>query len=375
VQLKRGGWLCGVLVLCGVASPQRAAADDAPGTWSGSLEGRGNYFWERSTRVVVPEAKVALTAPNGIRMHAEYLVDVISSASIGQGVSADGVLTELRHGVGAGVGKELDLTDTQLDLAVHGTYSTENDYTSFMYGLDTALSLDQRTTKLTLGLTRVDDDIEANNDPTFSGKLHGTTVALGLERVVNESIVLSVGYQLAYLEGFLGNPYRRVVHEQGAPLREAPPDTRLRHNATARAAFALSATHSALHLLYRAYIDSWDVAALTPEVRFYQQIGAALRARLRYRFYTQTRASFAEEDGRYPMSATTYVGPTTNDPKLLALHTHTFGLMLEYDMTFLANTVLDFASSAVLDIGVDRYLSSSSFGNGVVGSVGGRLPF
>src|SRR5262245_18136952 len=76
------------LVACGVAlvlfAAPRVQADDATGTWTGSLEGRGNYYWERSTRVVVPAAKIKLAAPNGLRVGADYLVDVITSASIAQ---------------------------------------------------------------------------------------------------------------------------------------------------------------------------------------------------------------------------------------------------------------------------------------------------
>ncbi len=364
------------LLLLLVILPSAALADEASGTWTGALEGRGNYFWERSTRVIVPEARVDLAAPNGVRMNAEYLVDVISSASIGQGVTEDGVLTELRHGLGLGVGKELEVSDdAQLDLALRGTYSTEDDYTSFIYGLDSGLSFDERNTKLSLGVTAVNDAIEANNDPSFEGKLDGLTVSLGVERVVNRTITLSASYQVAYLDGYLGNPYRRVVFENGAPLREKPPDDRTRHNLSARVAFFIPATDTALHLGYRAYIDSWDMAALTPELRVCQQLGATVLS-ASYRFYLQTRASFAEEDGRYAGSSDDDAAvDTTNDPKLLAMRSHTLGLMLEHELTFFESTVFDFAKHATIDLRFDRYWSSNTFGNGVMATAGGRLPF
>jgi hypothetical protein len=372
VQLKLARLLSWVL-LC---VPAAAHADEASGTWTGALEGRGNYYWERSTRVVVPEGRVDLAAPNGVRMHAEYLVDVISSASIGQGVTEDGVLTELRHGVGLGVGKELEIADgTQLDLGARGVYSFENDYTSWIYGVDGALSLDERTTKLTLGLTAVNDKIEANNDPTFEGQLDGLTVSLGVERVVNRTITVSAGYQVAHLSGFLGNPYRRVVFENGAPLRESPPDERTRHNFSGRVAFFIPATDTALHLGHRAYIDSGNIAALTPELRVCQQIGDTVLS-ASYRLYLQTRASFAQESGRYPGSSDGGLDvETTNDPKLLAMRSHTLGLMLEHELGFLESTVLDFARHATIDLRFDRYWSNSSFGNGILATAGGRIPF
>jgi hypothetical protein len=377
MQLRRRaarGLLIGCAWLLALATfGSSARADEASGTWSGTLEGRGNYYWERSTRVVVPEGRLDLEAPNGIRMYGEYLVDVISSASIGQGVEEDGVLTELRHGVGAGVGKELDFGSSQLDLSIHGTYSTENDYKSWIYGLDTALSFAERNTKLSLGVTRVSDDITANNDPAWSGELDGVTTSLGVEQVLGPRLTFSFGYQLAYLEGFLGNAYRRVLFEQGAPPRESPPDKRLRHNLTARVAIALP-TGTALHVLNRGYLDSWEMAAITPELRVYQELGQSSIVRLRYRFYAQSSAEFAR-DTPYPGTSTDYGGDTTNDPKLLAMRTHTLGVAFEQRLEFLAGSFLDFAEQAWIDISLERYWSTSTFGNGVIGTAGGRLPF
>ena len=350
-----------------------AHADEASGAWSGTLEARPNYYWERSTRVVVPWGKLDLEAPNGIRMHGEYLVDVISSASIGQGVDEDGVVTELRHGVGAGVGKELDFGSSQLDLSIHGMYSTENDYKSWIYGLDTALSFAERNTKISLGLTRVSDDIEANNDPAWSGELDGMTLAFGVEQVLGPRVMFTLGYQVAYLEGYLGNTYRRVLFEQGAPARESPPDTRYRHNLTSRIAVALP-TGTAVHLLNRGYIDSWEIAAITPELRVYQELTESTIGRLRYRFYAQSSAEFAP-NGPYPGSPLEYTGATTNDPKMIAMRTHMLGLMFEQRLDFLAGSFLGFAQHAWLDIMIDRYWSTSSFGNGIIGTAGGRIPF
>lgn len=68
-----------VVLLLGVSLTARA--DRASGTWTGSVETRGNYYWERSTRVVAPTVAVNLDSPDGVQLHADYLVDVITSAS------------------------------------------------------------------------------------------------------------------------------------------------------------------------------------------------------------------------------------------------------------------------------------------------------
>ncbi len=370
-------WLASIALLLALIVSPTARADEASGTWTGSIEGRGNYYWERSTRVIVPEIEAKVVTPFGLRATAGYLVDAISSASIAQtGSDVDAVFTEYRHGARLELGKEFDLTNVQIDPSVHLTYSTEDDYTSFIYGAGVDFSFDERVNKISLGVTLVNDAIEANNDPTWEGELNGITTAVGYERVLNPYMVLTLGYQLGLLEGFLGNAYRSVVFEQGAPVREAPPGTRVRHNASARVAFFVPQTRTAFHLIHRAYIDSWDIGALTPELRVLQEVGDDLLIRAHYRFHAQTAASFLRRGGRqYPGASAAYRGATSNDPKLAAIETHTFGIGVEYRLSFLSNTFLDFASDATIDLSVDRYLSTSTFGNGVMASAGGRLPF
>ena len=344
-----------------------ANADEASGTWTGSIEGRGNYYSERSTRVVVPAAKLKLTAPNGLRFGVDYLVDVISSASIAQtGSDEDAVQTELRHGFGAEVGKELELDGSQLDLGLHGTYSTEDDYKSYIYGLRSILSLDDKNTKIRFNASRVQDDISSNADPTFEGELTGLTLSAGVEQVLNPTMLVSVGYQFGYLEGFLANPYRTVP-----PLfRERHPDERFRHTASARFAFFVPDTDTAFHVLYSAYADSWNIAAINPELRIYQHFGDDFLVRPRYRFYAQTRAYFQMD--AYPAD---WEGPVTNDPKMTAFHTHTLGASLEYRLSFLGGGALDFARNTWLDISFDRYWSTNTFGDGVIATAGGRMEF
>jgi hypothetical protein len=348
-----------------IAGPARA--DEASGTWTGWIEGRGNYYYERSTRVIVPAAKAKLTAPNGLFFGVDYLVDVISSASIAQtGSDEDAVQTELRHGFGAEFGKEFELDGSQLELGVHGTYSTETDYKSYIYGLRSILSLDERNTRLRFGASRVQDEIRSNSDPMFEDELSGFTLAAGVEQVLNATMLISIGYQFGYLEGFLANPYRMVP-----PLfPERHPEERFRHTAGARFTFMVPATDTAFHVLYGAYADSWNIAAVTPELRVYQHFGHDFLVRAHYRFYAQTRAYF--QMAVYPTNWTGYV---TNDPKMTAFQTHTFGGALEYRLSFLGGGALDFARNTWLDLSFDRYLSNNAFGNGVIATAGGRLEF
>ena len=65
----------------------------------------------------------------------------------------------------------------------------------------------------------------------------------------------------------------------------------------------------------------------------------------------------------------------TGDPKMTEFHTHTLGVSLEYRLSWLGGTVFDFARNTWLDIAIDRYWSTTVFGDGVIATAGGRLEF
>lgn len=371
----------------GMMLPRTVAADESSGTWTGNAELRGNYFLERSTRVVMPAARVNVESPDGIRVRGSYVLDVISSASIAQtGGEVDAVFTEFRHGIGQlAVGKKVDTGSAELDLGVHGTYSTEDDYKSLTYGLGGSVALDEKNTTLSVGVTRVDDWIESNIDATFDGRFTGLTFGFGLQQLISPVMKFDLVYQLSYLEGFLGNPYRGALLNArarpgssqlmgGIRQPEDPPDSRWRHNLEGQLSWYLPQTSTTLQLYLRGYTDDWDIQALTPEPRIYQQVGSDLVFRLRYRFYTQTRAEFAPADGQmsYPVG---YEGPTTNDPKMERFRSHQIGLRIAYRLSFLDHSFLSFARDMVLDISLDRGFTTSRFQNYWIATAGARLPF
>src|SRR5215468_4225649 len=87
----------------------RARADESTGTWTGNVEARNNYYWERSTRVVAPAIHLDTTSPDGLNIAMDYLIDTITSASLGSGVASDIRFTELRNDFGFALGGELHL--------------------------------------------------------------------------------------------------------------------------------------------------------------------------------------------------------------------------------------------------------------------------
>lgn len=368
------------------AAPLGARADEVTGDWTGTVQVTGNYYWERSTRVVAPEVAANLESPNGTRVRAHYLVDAITSASQATGVQADRAFTEVRNEVGLGVGKEFDLGDAQLDLDLDGRYSHEPDYRARAIGVSGALYLAQRATALQFSahywndrvgrVLRFADDAPDGGpggmlDP-WPGNIDGVSVSLGLEQALTPRLVVNAGYHFAYLSGFLSNPYRKYVVDPGMatggqPFDENHPDQRARHAVHAHARWEVPGTQLAVHGLVTGYRDDWDIMAINPEVKVYQRLADVALVRVRYAFYAQTEAFFNGEDGFY----TEPPEYGTNDPKMTEFTEHELGAELTFRLPFLETR----RWNATLAVAFDYTWRTNAFGDAVMGQAALRIPF
>jgi hypothetical protein len=355
-----------------------ARSDAAPGTYTGSIALRGNYYWEESTRVVAPSAGVTLATPAGIRLEGNYLLDAITSASLATGVSTDNAFTEKRNDGSIGLGYEIDFGETQLDVSARARVSKEPDYFSRGAGFGAALSLDQRNTVLRLNGYFIHDEVYAVNrfaPPTSSGTLTASprihrgdldVLSLGLawDQVLSRSTTVTLGYDLALLNGFQANAYRIVrVSPGGEGLPGATPEThpeqRTRHAPYIWLSHFFMKNRAAIRLGYRLYRDNWGILAHTPEIRLHQEVGPYLELRLRYRYFTQNESFFWRPVGTAPANSEF----VTADPKMNASHDQTFGFKVRLGLEFLAFTPLNFLHAGVLDWGVEYVVSNNPYNN------------
>jgi hypothetical protein len=373
-----------------VAPESGALADETTGTWTGAVETRGNYYWERSTRVIAPTVHAELAAPSGVRLSVDYLVDAITSASVAAGVNADIRFTEIRHDVGLGIAYEFRLSDdAQLLTSLRARWSEEPDYSARSVGTSAQLSLNERSTLLSLSASWAFDDVrmrimggprmgiydvDANagvrQTHPWDIDLHVLTLTAGWSQVLSPRLVLETGYDLGYLSGYQNNVYRQVT-VAGTPRPENHPRLRWRHAVYGRLAYYLAETRTSLQVLGRAYLDSWDIAALTPELRVYQEVGPLAQVRLRWRHYTQTAAYFYREPLEY-VATDVWVSA---DPKMSRFHSNLLGVQLLLGLDFLSGSALDFARGGSVDFGFDYLWNTNRFGNGVIAQFGLRLPF
>jgi hypothetical protein len=357
-----------------------ARADEVSGTWTGQAEARTNYYWEESTRVWAPEVSVDLEAPNGLEVGGHYLVDSITSASQAAGTQVDVAFTEIRHDWGFTAGYEFDLGKERLHVGAAARFSKEPDYRSIGHGLNAALSLNDQMTTLRASVFYVHDDIEQRfrgpasgslSDRGQIGELNALATTLVWDQVLSPVVTVQLAYDFVYNSGFLANPYRQVS-VQGVSRQETHPDTRLRHAATGRLAYYHRPSRTAFHVSYRTYLDSWEVAALNPELRIYQEVGDYVMLRGRYRYYNQTRAFFYEADPANYASSDPYFSA---DPKMSDFHGHTAGIQMRLALGFLRGTRLGWLSKGSVDLVFDRIWRTNRFGNGILGTGAVTLPF
>lgn len=363
--------------------PASASADEASGTWTGLVELRANYYWETSTRVIAPEVRARLESPNGVRIDGNYLLDAITSASIAAGVQEDIDFTETRHQGALGISREFDLGEAQLRLGTSGRISHEPDYLATGITGYGALSLNQRSTVISASFTYVHDDVGAVvrggvarvddtgrdlSDRGRQGQLEGFSAGLTLNQTLSPVATLVFGYQIVHNWGYLQNPYRRA-RVTGGLQPERHPGERTRHTLHGRLAYFVPETQTAIHLMYRAYLDSWELGALTPEVRLYQMVGPSVVVRLRYRFYDQVNSFFYRDE---------YTGTEafiSADQKMTNFDSHLFGAQLRVGLGFLGRTPLGFLDRAWVDLSFNYWFQTSAFGNGVLAQAGIRAPF
>ncbi len=375
--------LAGGIALIG-ANPTRSRADAVTGTWTGDAQLRGNYYWDRSTRVLAPEIIAQLEAPQGSRMRVDYLIDSITSASIAAGALEDTRFTEIRHDVDLKGGHEFVERENPVDLFGGFRFSREPDYFSFATLFQPPIWPADRATMFRGRISYRHDEIGQNfrggsqqrpgnmggtSADRFRETLDAVSLAAGWEQVLTPTLVLEVSYDFTYQWGFLANPYRSVL---GGQRPEEHPDGRFRHLLASRLAWYIPRSRTSLQVLYRSYVDDWKLGAINPEFRIYQEMSPFFQTRLRYRYYTQTSAFFYKSNPNDYTFEDTYV---TADPKLSAFHVNELGIQLLVLGAFLEGKAHRSIAGAQFDISFNYRWNTNAYGNQVVAQTGLRIPF
>jgi len=249
-----------------------------------------------ATTVISPHAAVQARF-NEERTTADvgYTADVWTSASIDIRTAATAPITEQRDQIDAALNHEFD--DATLGASYY--FSGENDYWSHGIGLNSSQELPNGSTTFEESFKFAYDTVGRSGDDGFSRPLTSYGLRLVMTQILSGKALVQAVWEGAYRQGFQSSPYRFVGlggdgqcgGTASLCVPEAHPDTRIRNAFVARGRYALSADTSA-GIGYRFYFDDWGVSAHTAVAQIAWLPLPEATLTLRYRFYTQSAATF-----------------------------------------------------------------------------------
>jgi hypothetical protein len=245
----------------------------------------------------------------GASMHAAYLLDVVSAASVDIVSTATKRWTEGRHEGSLGV----DYKPHNFGVSLGGSISREPDYLSYGFGAVVSYDLDEKNLNLTFGYGYSHDTAGRAGTPfaIFSRVLERGTFNGSVTRVIDRSTIASFTGDVVVETGDQSKVYRYIpmFSPQEAPLvpngasiayvtANRLPERPLEQLPLERRRFALTSRlahrfdDSTLRLEERFYADTWAVVASTTDARWIFDLGKRIALWPHVRFHAQKAVDF-----------------------------------------------------------------------------------
>jgi hypothetical protein len=257
----------------------------------------GLYQDSDKTTIWTAATGVKATLGDRFEIGAQYLVDVVSSASVDVISQATGAFHDTRHDISARGGYR----DPDRSLSLGYGFSIENDWTSHNVGLSGSHELLHKNLTLAVSLGFQHNLISRANSAGFAEDLQTYLGSISLAWTATPRDLLQLSLAPALQDGFLSSPYRYLFID-GQAILERYPGRRFRQSILLRHHHYFDAGF-ALRTLLRGYGDTFGILALTlgAETAFEW---APFDLTLAVRGYGQRRARFYRETYDEP---TTYV--------------------------------------------------------------------
>ncbi|HTU65222.1 MAG TPA: DUF3570 domain-containing protein, partial [Steroidobacteraceae bacterium] len=212
-----------------------------------------------------PSMLVRKSIGEHVSVQANYLIDMVSSASIDvetsaspyederrqSTLSADFLLGKSTYSIGYSKSDESDYLAKTLFMGV--SHDMFGDLTTISFNYSEGHNDVYRNVKI--------DDVKVN-DPTFHQTMSSKNYSVGLSQIITKNLILSGQFEVITDEGFLRSPYRSVrffidPFNQGRQ-DEKYPNTRSSNAASIRAKYFLP-YRAAIDGMYRFYTDTWGI--------------------------------------------------------------------------------------------------------------------
>lgn len=223
------------------------------------------------------------------------------------------------------------------------SYSKEHDYRSLGLSLNDAIEFNEKNTTFAYGISHDFDQVLPNpgEDPSITSPRNkgSTDGILGVSQVLDQNTIVSANLTLGYSDGYLTDPYKRVLFldfpytppNPPTVFPENRPDYKFRQVVFLSGQHYFEPVKGAAELSYRFYHDSYGIVAHTATLQWNQKIGKYAILSPLFRYYTQTAANFyGTEFPGDPTNPSVYPIPQyySSDYRLSALYSYTFGLSL-----------------------------------------------
>lgn len=224
------------------------------------------------------------------------------------------------------------------------SYSKESDYRSLGIALNDALDFNEKNTTVAWGASHTFDQILPNpgEDPSITKPRDkdSTEGLLGISQVLDPSTVFGANLTLGYSDGYLSDPYKRVLFDDFPPpppgdpytvFPEKRPDHKFRQVMFLSLQRYFEPLNGAADVSYRFYHDSFGIFAHTAEIQWNQKITRYVMLSPFVRYYTQTAAYFyGTHFPGDPTNPTVFPTPDyySADYRLSALDSYTYGVSL-----------------------------------------------
>ena len=317
-----------------------------------------------------PSILVRKAVNENISVHANYYVDLVSSASIDVQATASAYEEQRNE---ASVGVDYLINNTTMSLSMTG--SDEGDYTarSLSLGISQVLFGDLTTISLSAGAGQ--DEVRRNNDVSFSDTLTRRRFAINVSQILTQDLIVGFSVESIADQGYLNNPYRSVrfadpTSDRGFSYQaEVYPRTRNSDALAVRAMYYLP-WRASLRGEFRYFSDSWDITANNTELTLIQPVDSlaeGLTLEFKWRSYAQTAADFYSD--LFPFrDAQTFLA---RDKELSEFTTRSVGLGVSYEFKPPLDSLDKSSINLYWDYMQFRY---SNFNNVLAGGEAGSEP-
>lgn len=313
-----------VLSLLGVTTQAQAA--DAEYV---DLNSQFSHYEEGANRMKVDiyQAAALLPLTDRFSFKVNGVKDIVTGASPVTNIpTANGKAYQVMSGASIkDVRESVDGTATYKhdygSLSLGGGVSTENDYNSNFFNIDSRIDFNQKTTTLETGYGFSSDTVWAIDHcpphclpnmpktdtyrrPNVGGDKNTHQGILGVTQILDKDSLVQANLTYTYNGGYLSDPYKVVYtpwvttpypgySDFGGYSHDTRPSSRNQIAILTRYVHHFSVLNSAaVHLDYRYYVDTWGVNAHTFEATWIQPVWQDWKISPTVRYYTQGSADF-----------------------------------------------------------------------------------